>query len=279
MADIPLRIVGGWLVVPGVTAAGDTVDLILDTGAAQGGITREMATRLGLEPVDNVAAYGASGAANVDIVELPAILVGGIDAGNRRAIVIADSVLASDEGDTLAGIVGVPFLRRFDVLIDAPGGVLRLYARGAAPEEIPSVHASADALPFRLSGSGLISLDATVNGQVVRGVFDTGARHLMLNWPAAERAGIETSEDPVSERRRGVGNEVVRSHGGRIDQLELGATAWESVDAQVADLPIFRILGLGDLPTMLVGSPAVQGCPVLISYETKTLRLCRRPDA
>jgi predicted aspartyl protease len=277
VVEIPLRTVGGWLVVSGVTAPGDTVDLILDTGAAQGAISQGLASRLGLEPVDNVAAYGASGAAKVDIVDLPALRVGGVDAGSRRAIVIADSVLTTDAGEPIAGIIGTPFLRRFDVLIDVPGGVLRLYEPGTAPEALAGVLAPEDGLPFRLSGSGLINLDVTVNGQAVTGLFDTGARHLMLNWSAAERAGIQTSEDPVSERRRGVGDEIVQSHGGRIEELELGATTWDSMEIQVADLPIFRILGLAERPTMLVGAPVIRGCPVLISYAVKTLRFCGRP--
>jgi predicted aspartyl protease len=275
--EIPLRIEGDWLIVPGVTASGDTVDLILDTGAAQGGISRGLADRLGLEPVDNVQAYGASGPANLDVVQAPPILVGGIDAGSRRALVLADSTLTTYSGEPIAGIVGAPFLRRFDVLIDAPRGIIRLYEPGTAPDDLASVQTPEDGLPFGLSGSGLINIDASVNGQVVRGVFDTGARHLMLNWPAAERAGIQTSENPVSERRRGVGDQVVQAHGGRIDRLELGATSWESVDAQIADLPIFRILGFGERPTMLVGAPVISDCPVLISYEEKTLRFCQRP--
>lgn len=277
LVEIPLRLVGGWLVVPGVTGRGDTLDLILDTGAAQGGITRALATRLGLEAADNVAAYGASGTARMDLVDLPPIFVGGIDVGSRRALVIADSVLVTEAGEPIAGIIGAPFLRRFDALIDAPGGVLRLYERGAAPEELEEVLAPENGVPFRLSGTGLINLDVAVNGQVARGVFDTGARRLIVNWPTAKLAGIETSEDPLSERKRGVGNEVVRAYGGRIDRLELGPTRWESIDAEIADLPIFRLLGLGERPTLLLGAPVIRGCPVLISYAARTLRFCRRP--
>jgi predicted aspartyl protease len=275
--EIPLRIVEDWLVVPGVTAEGDTVDLILDTGAAQGAISQGLADRFGLEPVGNVQAYGASGPANLDLVDVPPIFVGGIDVGNRRAIVISDSALTTYAGKPIAGIVGAPFLRRFDVLIDAPSGIIRLYERGTAPDDLADVLAPEDGLSFRLSGNGLINIEATVNGQVVKGVFDTGARHVMLNWPAAERAGIQTTEDPVSERRRGVGDQVVQAHGGRIDKLALGATSWESIETQVADLPIFRLLGFGEQPTMLVGSPVISDCPVLISYEEKTLRFCQRP--
>lgn len=276
VVEIPLRVAGGWLVVAGVTASGDTIDLILDTGAAQSGVTRGLASRLALETVDNVAAYGASGAVKVEVVDLPPIYVGGIDAGSRRAVVVLDSVLTTHAGEPLSGFLGAPFLRLFDVLIDAPGEVVRLYERGTAPQKLEAVLDADDGVPFRISRSGLISLEANLNGQTARGLFDTGARHLILNWMAAERAGIPTSENPVSERTRGVGSEIVRAHSGRIDELELGATKWSSVEAEVADLPIFHILGLRE-PTLLVGAPVVRGCPVLISYVVKTLRFCRQP--
>jgi predicted aspartyl protease len=256
---------------------GDTIDLILDTGAARNGFSQGLASTLGLEPVDRVAAYGASGATSLDVVDGPPVFLGGMYSGSGRVIVIGDSLLMTSEGQSIAGILGTPFLRRFDVLIDAPGGLVRLYERGTAPDDLPEVLPPENGLPFRLSSSGLIDIEASVNGQVVRGVFDTGARHLMLNWPAAEQTGIRTSEDPVSERRRGVGDQVVRAHGGQIDRLELGATSWESVDAQIADLPIFRLLGFEEQPTMLVGAPVISDCPVLISYEEKSLRFCRRP--
>ena len=278
VAEVPLEVEGNWLIVP-VWGRGETLRFILDTGASSGSISESLARRHRLRAVGEARLSGASGSDRVSVVDVRWLRLGRASTGDREKFVLGDHVLSDGDDHRFDGIVGADLLRYYDVLIDAPAGLLRLYRPGTTGSEGGPVVGPSLAVPFERLRRGLIRLEVSVNGHPVAAVLDTGSPTVLLNPIAAEAVGVTLAEEPLSEGARGVGSKAVTTYGGRVDAIQVGETRFESVDVEVADLPIFGRLGLGGRPAMLLGSPVLLGCPLLISYKERALRFCRPSPA
>ncbi len=276
VSEVPIEVEDRWLVVP-VEGHGQAFRFIMDTGATTGAVSKSVARRLGLEPVAAAKLSGASGQARAHVVSTRVLRLGAARAGEREKYVLDDEVLADGDERRFDGIVGSDLLKYYDVLIDAPAGVLRVYRRGTTDSNSGGVVGPSQAVPFERVRRGIIRLEVEVNGSVVDAVLDSGSPALILNAAAAEAANLQVSEHPVSEQVRGLGSEKVSTFEARIDSIRVGPTVLRSLPGEVADLPIFGRLGLDDRPAMLLGSPVLLRCAVLISWRDRTLRFCRHP--
>ena len=275
LAVVPIEVDGQWLIVP-VEARGRSYRFILDTGATTGAITRSLARQLGLQAVAEAKLSGASGQARVPVVTTKMLRLGDVRAGNWEKYVLDDEVLADGDDHRFDGIIGSDLLKYYDVLIDAPGRALRLYKRGTTDEDSGPVVGPDDAVSFERVRRGIIRFEVMVNGSAVDAVLDSGSPALLLNPLAAEATGVTVTEEPVSEQSRGIGSKKVATYGAQIASIRIGRTSLEVLDGEVADLPIFGLLGLDDRPAMLLGSPFLLRCPLLISWSARELRFCRR---
>ena len=275
LTEVPIEVDGKWLIVP-VEARGRIYRFILDTGATTGAIARSLALQLGLQAVAEAKLSGASGQARVPVVTTKMLRLGAVRAGNWEKYVLADEVLADGEDHQFDGIIGSDLLKYYDVLIDAPGRTLRLYKRGTTHEDSGPVVGRDDAVPFERVRRGIIRFEVLVNGSPVDAVLDSGSPALLLNPTAADATSVTVTEEPLSEQSRGIGSERVATYGARIASIEIGRTTLEALDGEVADLPIFGRLGLDDRPAMLLGSPFLLRCPLLISWSERELRFCRQ---
>lgn len=273
--EVPIAVEGKWLIVP-VEARGRTYRFILDTGATGGAISQSMARELGLQAVADAKLSGASGRARVPVVITKLLHLGDVRAGNWEKYVLDDRLLADGDDYRFDGIVGSDLLKYYDVLIDAPGRALRLYKRGTTGTNSGPVLGPDDAVPFERVLGGIIRFEATVNGSVIAAILDSGSPALLLNPIAAAATGVDLTEEPLSKQARGIGSAKVATYGARIASIEIGGTSLGSLVAEVADLPVFARLGLEDRPAMLLGSPFLLRCPLLISWGSRELRFCRR---
>ncbi len=278
VAEVPLEVEGSWLIVP-VRGRGKTFRFIFDTGSSSGSVSESLARRHGLRAIGEARLSGASGRDRVSVVDGWWLRLGSASTGDREKFVLGDDVLSDGDDRRFDGIIGTDLLRRYDVLIDAPAGLLRLYRPGTAGSEGGPVVGPSLAVPFERLRRGIIQLEVSVNGHPVAAVLDTGSPTVLLNPIAADAVGLTLAEEPLSEGARGVGSKAVTTYGGRVDAIQVGETRFESVDVEVADLPIFGRLGLGGRAAMLLGSPVLLGCPLLISYKERALRFCRLSPA
>jgi predicted aspartyl protease len=275
LAEVPIEVDGEWLIVP-VEARGRSYRFILDTGATTGALSRSLARQLGLQAVAEAKLSGASGQARVPVVTTKMLRLGDARAGSWEKYVLDDEVLADGDDRRFDGIVGSDLLKYYDVLIDAPGRILRLYKRGTTDEDSGPVVGPDDAVSFERVRRGIIRFEVLVNGSAVDAVLDSGSPVLLLNPTAADATGVTVTDEPVSEQSRGIGSEEVPTYGARIASIRIGGTSLEVLDGEVADLPIFGRLGLDDRPAMLLGSPFLLRCPLLISWSERELRFCRQ---
>ncbi len=99
----------------------------IDTGAAYCVIPPEYALAIGIQPGLNprmVSITTASGVLHVPVVEMPRIAVGPVEA--QEVSCALHSLPASSRID---GLIGISFLRRFQVFLDFEAGVLKMEAR------------------------------------------------------------------------------------------------------------------------------------------------------
>lgn len=273
VAELPLLAQGPWLVVPVEGRAGDTLRFILDTGATIGAVSRRVAERYRLRPAAEMRVSGASGFERLPVVEFPALRLDGVRM-RRHRIVLPDDALADAGTGAFDGLIGADLLDRYDVLIDAPAGTLRLYRSGSAGAGGPVVGPE-QAIPFERVRRRLVRLVVRVNGHPVPAILDSGSPSHVLSRAAAELAGAPVTPSPVSEGRRGVGWGAVPTHGAYVDRLEVGPHRIDALAAEVADLSVFDRLGFGSGPVMLLGAPLLRECPVLISWRREMVRVCR----
>lgn len=280
---VRLNSVDGWLVVEvGFGEDGDTLRFIVDTGASASAVSSHTVERFALRRTGRVEAVGASGSASLDMVALPTLRIGEIEIRNLRALVLDGATLTPYGGRldgyaALDGVVGVDILRRFDVLFDAPSGRMVLFDPGDAPDDLDGRFSAPVAISSR--SRPLLRHQVWVNGAPMTGVLDSGSRRIVLNGTAARLAGVEALAGSEERTAPGVGTQETTQQVITIDRLQAGGLTLESVDGHLGDLPIFAALDLGSTPAVLLGAPALSGCPVFVSYSTSTVRYCRRsPD-
>lgn len=94
---------------------------ILDTGATYTSITREMARKMGLDAKRGatISITTANGKIEVPKVIIPKVSVNGLEARNVEAVVVD-----LNTGSQFSGMLGLSFIRHFQVTIDHAAGRL-----------------------------------------------------------------------------------------------------------------------------------------------------------
>ena len=237
------------------------------------------AGRLGLEPVGTIEAVGASGPASLEMVTVPHLDLGGLVVRNLYAVVVEDATLTPFGGRmdgyrAFDGVLGADVLRRFDVLISAPTGRLVLFAPGSGPGA--GADLQVDAIGLSRRNGPLVRHVVGINGVRITAILDSGSRRLVLNGPAARRAGVDPLPDSEERGSPGVGTQETLQRRATLDRLSIGSVELRDLPVHVADLPVFAAVGLGSVPTVLLGAPALATCPVFISYSSDSIRYCDR---
>jgi predicted aspartyl protease len=265
--DIPVTFLRGRPAVP-VGINGQGVLFMLDTGLARTVITPATQTRLEL-PFDarySAKSVGAGGAVAVRYAKLKTFEFSGHRFTDQSLPVVEmDKPLGAgaDEPNLYAGAIGGDLLLTFEVELDFPNKLMRLYNRPAcygtrSPWTVP--HAT---IPIRVTMQFGAVLPVKVNGTPLRGLLDTGASEIVLTLAAASTAGI----DAATLRK---GKTVATSGAGG-----LSGTAWmhqaQTLDVGEEHLKN-RTLLVQDfkLPDadMLIGEAYIQSHKIWLSYST-----------
>jgi predicted aspartyl protease len=273
--EVPLSAENGWFIVPVTLDDGEALRFIVDTGAALSAVTASTLRRIGVSPGGTVQAQGASGTQELATARIPSLTLGTLRSFNSRMLVLDEGVLTPSGGRVpYDGVLGADIMGAHDVLLDPVSGVLRLFDAGTAMATGP-LPPLADPLPLRRIAGPILGHDVEINGSVMPAILDTGSRRVVVSPRAARNARVEAIDGSVQVRRAGVGSQEVRVQDVDLGRVVAGQTELGAIAAQVGALPIFAALGFADRAVVLLGSPALAGCPVLISYSRDTIRYCR----
>ncbi|HEX3347340.1 MAG TPA: retropepsin-like aspartic protease [Acetobacteraceae bacterium] len=264
-ADLPLRNVDNFLFAP-VSIGGETVLLVVDTGAETTLLTPEMVARIGLVRDANRRSVllGVAGAVTSENVVARDLRVGTIDLGDTSLGVGAIAPIPA-LGVPLGGLLGTDILGRYDVEIDAPARRMTLFTvtncRDFAPWDGHAI-----AIPALLTSGGRLFVPAAVDRQPVRAQLDTGARNSLVTQRVANRVGVSDrvlAGDPV-RFGHGVGEVGIALRRHRFDRITVGGLSEDNVELNVADT---RLPGV----EMLLGADWLSGKRIWISFARKVL--------
>lgn len=170
--------------------------------------------------------------------------------------------------------IGNNFLSDFDVEINVPASSLRLYPHRQGGNASTLKLDERASVPNEAADKGFIVLKVLIEGKPVTAILDTGAPTSVLNWAAAKQVGVTTTTKGLKRRGRGtggLGSQVADTYLYRFDRVEAGRTRFDAGEVRIADLAVFKTLGLGDKPAMLFGVDMLRDRALFVSYSTKKL--------
>ncbi len=273
--DVPLRFDGKYVLVP-VSVGNQSLIFILDTAA--GGSVVSPATRdaVGFSDKDGEISevVGAGGTVNYQSLRVPSIVVGGHVQKNFNVTVIDLKKFQKKDSQPYAGLLGNDFLRRFDVEINLPAARMRLYPHGADGLITISRLSKRRSVPNLAASEGFIVFNVLVEGKPVEAILDSAAPASVLNWQAAKQVGVTPETKGVKRREQGIGGlgtQVADTYLYRFKKIKVGKMQFKPDETRIADLSIFRALGLNKKPAMLFGLDMLKNRVLFISYSTKKL--------
>mmetsp|Transcript_55498 Transcript_55498/g.180008 ORF Transcript_55498/g.180008 Transcript_55498/m.180008 type:complete len:406 (+) Transcript_55498:40-1257(+) len=257
--------VGGQFASVSASIQGEQVELMLDSGLSEGMVTPALAKQFRFRRLGSAQGEGAGGSAQVELVEIPDIVLG---CGEKLAPItaaVSDFPQASaDKGLPLNGMLGYRALQGYDVDIDFPRATLRLWspgdgvatARAAGMREIKGV---------LLPELGILGVRVMVPGgggaAAALGIIDTGATFSAVNNAAALALGAKVPAGSQELVVLGVDGRPLKLPLSRDVELPLGGAplasgGWDTSLVLKADA-----VAMGELPALQAfagaGKPSV----------------------
>jgi hypothetical protein len=131
-------------------------------------------------------------------------------------------------------------------------------------------------IPFTRVGNHLFVTGA-VDDAPATFIFDTGARRGHLHPEVARAAGIALRPDDDPGGTRGLDGKKMETHLAAAAKLRLGEATFSQVPFVVADMPVFRTIGLGASAGLLGNTFLDRFDEVEIDFEQEVIRLV--PDS
>ena len=210
-------------------------------------------------PGELVSTLGTHGKSENAVVRIRSIAIGQANVADIEAIVL-DLDHITRGAWHVDGVLGMDFLRKFDVRLEFEGGLVSLYETASDHASCLACPAGIDGIAFRVVDPGFIVMPATVNTQPVEALLDTGSGHSGLNMRAATALGVNFPPVPTgapSGHRFGLQTGPVRVG---------NTTLSERTELHVMDHPVMEALGLAERPSMLMGTDQLAKRTLTISY-------------
>ena len=242
---------------------------LVDTGSDRTVLSKDLAKRLSLRPQPAAVLNSATGSSIVPVAQVLALRVG------RKTVRTIDAPLL-DSGDMGAdGILGIDALRSQRLRFDFAARTLSI----ASDDEARTASGPNDiVVRARRAGGRLVITDATVDGQRVSVVIDTGSQLSVANRVLQRRMrddGLGTPAGLLSVTGQTLVGDV-----SRIGSLRLGNAELRDVAVLFADAHVFSKLDLDDRPAMLLGMNALAAFDtVVIDFARKRVHFVLRNAA
>ena len=239
---------------------------VIDTGSERTVISRELAERLSLDPSRRVVLVSVADVRSVDTVLIPELDLG------RRSIsrVHAPALEARHLG--AEGILGVDSLRNQRVVFDFERQELRLSRSAPRDEPVPE---NTIVVRAQTRLGRLVVADATVDGERVRAIVDTGSQVTVGNEALLRRLASRGRIDPTMRMEiTSVTGVTVNVNYMNTRRLGVGSARIVNLPIAFAGLELFRQLGLEERPAILLGMDVLKLFRrVSIDFGSRRLRL------
>lgn len=276
------RLESGHLTVP-LRAGGQDFTFILDTGASTSVLTPEARDALGIaeDAGLEVEAAGANGSVNgVRLLTVDAVEVGPRTYKKLSMAVMDLGHLQAQLGRPVHGILGRNFLARNDIEIDFVSNKLRMYPPGAIGSGELGTQ-DMIAVPYGSFPAGLMRIDVQLDDTVeLPAVFDLGAARSVVNWRAANAAGVDPKKAkklPKAQALVGADDRGLETSRFTFGRLAAGELSVQRPVLHIADLEVFETLGVADGPAMVFGLDLVDDRRLVIDYAERRIFISKEP--
>ncbi len=239
---------------------------IVDTGAERTVIASDLAQTLKLGPSGMTRLYSMSEVSNVATVLIPNLEVGGKHFRDIKAPALDERNLGAQ------GMLGVDALQQQRVSFDFPHQAMTV-----VPSRRDEEHWDGDAIVVtaRSRYGHLVLLDASVEGQKVWVIVDTGAQGTVGN--TALRHALERHHklpDPKQITMVSVTGGRILADSTLIKRIRLGDAYINDMPIAFADVAPFKKLDLLDRPALLLGMDALKLFErVSVDFANRRVRL------
>jgi hypothetical protein len=221
---------------------------------------------------------GAGGSlSEIRVLVLAKLSVGDREYRNHTVAVTDLSHLEEQLGAPIGGVLGANFLARHVIEVDFAGGRLKLHPEGAVDDGRIDTSSMAHIPYERFTAGGLIRVEVRLNeAPPMPAVLDLGAGRSVVNWKAAEAAGLRrrsTKPSTTAEPLLGADNQSIETAGYLFETIRLGDFVVEKPELFVADLPIFQTLGIADSAAMVFGVDLFAGSTIVLDYGNRELHV------
>ncbi len=279
--EVPLRLTrNGHFLLP-VMLGDAEFPFMLDTASARSIITPETYAKLKTKSNAKrpMRVEGIGGGFKASLVEIGTLSVGRYRRKEMSAIVLDLKLIQENAGERISGILGMDFLKNYNMRVDLEARTLRLYAcdEGGDVGALVGV-GGMEKVAYNMQHGGLIMVTVRLAGASVTGLLDTGSAHTIMNWSAAEAAGVSRKTKGVEKlrtRMTGVDKKAIELFSYQFKQIEVGDSRYGPSKVSIADLPLFETLGFKERPAMIIGADFLKDRVFFIAQNTGHLYLSR----
>ena len=247
---------------------GDTgpYNFLVDTGSERTVISRQLATRLGLQPGRTARLHSIVGAGSVNTAIIPRLSLSKRQVGSIEAPMLEASNMGAD------GMLGVDSLKSQNVLFDFKAQTMSISPSSNRAESLGD---GTIVVKAQNRHGRLILTNATADAKRVTVVLDTGSQVTIGN-PALRRRllgrkMLGPSHTVTIESVTGhtiVGDYMI------LKELQIGGVAMSNLAIIFADAHTFKQLGLDKKPALLLGMNAMRAFDRMsIDFANKRLRV------
>lgn len=238
---------------------------IVDTGAERTVISRELATRLKLDPSGTANLHSMTGESSVEMVMIPSLGVSSGSVKDIRAPALSRAHMGAP------GLLGIDSLKTQRVLMDFKRQTMTLTPSKQREEKWDP---DTIVVTARSRFGQLILVDASANGHKINVILDTGSQVSVGNEALRRKL---FGKNP---KKRPVQVELVSVTGGRmtadytfVEKIKIGGVTLTEMPIAFANVHPFKKLGLLDKPAIMLGMDALSVFErVSVDFANKRVR-------
>ena len=258
--QIPKGAVGRDLLIVAVELSGKREEFVLDTGTTCELITPELA---GFGKKEQLKAVTPGGKGDFEMMELTDARLDGVALGPLHAVVAAFPFEHVDPDHSVRGILGLEFMRRFDVDIDCPAKRFRLWRTGEGKDD--ATRQGMQEVPCFDNGGMLATRVAAKNDAPFIAMVDTGSSMTVLTTAAAHLVDAAFDEGGLHRGVVGMGVDAKPTALPLLEDVRLDLVGVDDalrydvptgLRAAVGDLGVFKLVfgdDIGSGPTAILG--------------------------
>jgi predicted aspartyl protease len=254
------------MTVPVQLGGTGTYRFLVDTGSERTVISRELATRLGLQPGRSARLHSVVGVGPINTAIIPGLSLSNKRVGSIEAPILEASNMGAD------GMLGVDSLKSQRVLFD-----FKSHTMSITPSTRRSESLGDGTIVVRAQNrlGRLILTNASANAQRVTVVLDTGSQFSIGNPALRSRLiGHQMLRSPETVTIQSVTGDTIVGEYMILKELEIGGVTLSKLAIVFADAHTFKQLGLDNKPALLLGMNAMRAFDRMsIDFANKKLRV------